>query len=648
MSFSIKAILVYGFNGAYRSIQLRESGLNIITGKSKTGKSAIIDIIDYCLGRGSYNVAEGTIRQKTAWFAVHLTKGRESVFVARKNPGPGASSGSDIYLQRGELTEYPELSELEKNITPQALQTFITQFAGITENEHRPLTGTRRPLNANISHALFMCFQKQNIIASQDQLFHRMNEEFLPQAMKDTLPYFLGAVDEEHFLRLHEYEEVSKLLRVKESAAAKVVNALEVSRTRVTRLVNDAKRLGLLTREIQPDQDDIFAELKKLSEFKFDDPEFIPDFGETISTLQEQEQSLQKSLGQANYDLRAARQFLTDQTEFSKEASEQASRLKSIGLYKQHGEQNTVCPICDSELSNPDPSAKEINEALRVVQSHLMEVHKESPHIQEHIAGIEARILLQTDRLRLVQGELRRAIAEDERGRAAQNQIVERARFMGRLAAFLDLVEPGSANNELETEIADLRARLDVIRSRINSDETAEKMDAALNLIGKKMTAYSDNLDLEHSGSALRLDIRKLTVVADTQGGQPIPLHRMGSGENWVGYHVLTHLALHWWLRKRQRPVPAFLVFDQPTQAYYPADIVEGGLEQIERDEDRRAVQSLFSLMETACKDIAQPFQLIVLDHAHLRDDWFEDSIVEEWRGNNALIPEAWPTFSEV
>ena len=115
----------------------------------------------------------------------------------------------------------------------------------------------------------------------------------------------------------------------------------------------------------------------------------------------------------------------------------------------------------------------------------------------------------------------------------------------------------------------------------------------------------------------------------------------MGSGENWVGYHVLAHLAPHWWLRKRNRPVLAFLVLDQPTQAYYPPipRTVLGEIELMQM----ASVQSLFELMHHACKEIRGPFQLIVLDHAHLRNDWFEDAIVEEWRGDAALIPSTWP-----
>jgi Protein of unknown function (DUF3732) len=76
-------------------------------------------------------------------------------------------------------------------------------------------------------------------------------------------------------------------------------------------------------------------------------------------------------------------------------------------------------------------------------------------------------------------------------------------------------------------------------------------------------------LQLEHSAEDVRLDLAKLTVVADTPTG-PAPLSRIGSAKNWVGYHLSTHLALHRFLALQDRPVPRFLMLDQPTQAHYP------------------------------------------------------------------------------
>jgi hypothetical protein len=63
------------------------------------------------------------------------------------------------------------------------------------------------------------------------------------------------------------------------------------------------------------------------------------------------------------------------------------------------------------------------------------------------------------------------------------------------------------------------------------------------------------------------MDLKHLTVVADTDDG-PLSLSQMGSGENWVGYHVAVHLSLHSLFRRRHRPVSRFLMLDQPSQAH--------------------------------------------------------------------------------
>jgi hypothetical protein len=645
VSFTIRAIVIYGHTGAQRIVPFNAHGLNIITGKSKTGKSAIIDIVDYCLGRGSFNVAEGAIRKKVAWFGLHIAKGSDAVFIARDNPGPGASTGSKVYFQRGGIDAYPSLEMISKNTTETSLKEFVTRFAGIDENEHRPQWGTRKPLEANISHALLLCFQKQNTIASQDQLFHRMNEDFLPQSLKDTLPYFLGAVDESHFLLMAELDELQRRLRTLEATEAKQIQAIEVSRSRVTRVLNEGKKVGLIGQDYQAVDDTVFSYLANVAEFPADEAELISDFGETIQRLRGEQSTLQSRLSDLNHDIRAAKSFLSDQTDFSREATEQRARLKSIELFKAEIPSPHQCPFCESELRTPIPTVDQVNESLREVSDQLEGVYRDSPHIQRHIAELETTIGKASDDLRLVQRELHKAVLEDEAAKAKQDQMLARGKFLGRLSEFLESVAPESDDEGVSAQIAELRSMIAGIRSRLNSDEIESRLETILSFISDKMTEYSKHLDLEHSGSSLRLDLKKLTIVANTVDG-PIPLNRMGSGENWVGYHVLSHLALHWWLRMKERPVPAFLIFDQPTQAYYPPDITEGGLDQIEKDADRTAVQALFRLMATACAEIQPDFQLIVLDHAHLKDEWFESAIVAEWRGNEALVPYDWPDSS--
>jgi hypothetical protein len=82
-------------------------------------------------------------------------------------------------------------------------------------------------------------------------------------------------------------------------------------------------------------------------------------------------------------------------------------------------------------------------------------------------------------------------------------------------------------------------------------------------------------------------------------------------------------------------------MLDQPTQAWYPSDVEEWDGVPV-GDSDREAVRAIFRLLLDAVADLAPHFQVIVCDHANLSEDWFQDSIVHNWRGGEKLIPAEW------
>src|SRR5258708_3196691 len=99
MTIQIKSIVLYNHSGETRELALQPGRVNIITGKSLTGKSAIIDIVDYCLGRSMFSVAEGVIRETVAWYAVVLQAGEGTqLAVAKPAPAEGAIQQSQCYL----------------------------------------------------------------------------------------------------------------------------------------------------------------------------------------------------------------------------------------------------------------------------------------------------------------------------------------------------------------------------------------------------------------------------------------------------------------------------------------------------------------------------------------------------------------------
>jgi uncharacterized protein DUF3732 len=125
-----------------------------------------------------------------------------------------------------------------------------------------------------------------------------------------------------------------------------------------------------------------------------------------------------------------------------------------------------------------------------------------------------------------------------------------------------------------------------------------------------------------------------------------LPLFRVGSAANWIGSHLVAHLALHRYFTRHERPVPRFLMLDQPSQAYYPSDMEqEEGVP--DSQDDREAVRRMFELMRDVCAELAPSFQIIVCDHANLSEDWFQAAVRHNWRGGEKLIPREWQAPGE-
>jgi uncharacterized protein (DUF3084 family) len=86
----------------------------------------------------------------------------------------------------------------------------------------------RRPgLEANLGHAVLLCLQRQDEIAKRDQLFHRQGEDRMAQTIKDTLPYFLGAVPGDQALLRQRLSAARRELRRAESDLARAKRSQE-------------------------------------------------------------------------------------------------------------------------------------------------------------------------------------------------------------------------------------------------------------------------------------------------------------------------------------------------------------------------------------------------------------------------------------
>jgi hypothetical protein len=106
---------------------------------------------------------------------------------------------------------------------------------------------------------------------------------------------------------------------------------------------------------------------------------------------------------------------------------------------------------------------------------------------------------------------------------------------------------------------------------------------------------------------------------------------------------LTVYFALHKWFSEQHRPVPKFLILDQPAAGYYPAEKDADGALDVLDDSDRAWVNRLFQWINERVADLKGRLQVIVTDHAELNEAWFSEAVVERWRNGKALVPAGWP-----
>ena len=199
-------------SGERRDVSFTLGALNVLTGKSKTGKSAILDIVEYCLGRDTVTIPTGVISDHADWYYVLVQIGDVRIFVAR--PNPETASTNRAMIRTGDVRlSVPSHAELEINSDTTVVRDVLSTRLGIErfviEADSRSL---RNSFEVTVRQALFFCFQKQGEIGNQVFLFHRQAEDGVKPAIRDTLPYFLGASTPEQAAIERELTQARRML----------------------------------------------------------------------------------------------------------------------------------------------------------------------------------------------------------------------------------------------------------------------------------------------------------------------------------------------------------------------------------------------------------------------------------------------------
>jgi energy-coupling factor transporter ATP-binding protein EcfA2 len=642
----LDSLALYNADGEVRPIHFMPGRLNIITGESGTGKTSLIGILRFLLGSDSPHVPLGPIQDTVRWYGLLAHVDETHFFVARPAPAHGATT-SQVVLAIGERN-LPPMDALVVNANTDDLIAYVGGLIGIEDNLFVPPEGqTRRALVANLRHSLYYCFQGQGEIANPDILFHRQNRDFQKQAIRDTLPYFLGAQGMDALRKREELAALRRTIREKSGQLQRAQEQRDQGLGRASGLLAEVRSSGLLDSQVVvTSADEATVLLTNL--LQEERPVIVLDDSDDraeAERLIQRRVDLRQTLRDIGENLRGLDDFVNVSNDYGQELNEHRVRLASIGLVPDEEAEDASCPLCSTPLATVGTHAA-IEQRLERVTRRLDLAQRDRPQIE----ATRGQLVQQRQAARTELVDIDAALdslAQSDDTRATDRGLVAQQNFVrGRIAQYLETLPADTSGgvDALERELADLNERAEALSDELDPETLRSAVESQLAIASRKMTELARALPLEHSEHGVRIDPHRLTVVADTlQGPAYMDAGAIGSGMSWVGYHLTAYLALQDFFITARRPVPSFLMLDQPSQAFFPRDRQEGGDLSELSDTDRDNTRKLYKMLYDVTQALGGKLQVIVFDHADFTgDEWFQDSIIETWRDGQALIPQIW------
>ena len=647
MHFQILKLVLWSKAGHQPRIVEFEPGMvNVISGASKTGKSAVIPIIDYCLASGKCSIPVGTIREACSWFGVVIDTLEGQKLLARREPGEARQTG-DMFVLEGDEVEVPDETPV-KNTTADAVKRRLDKLAGLSQLGLNPEAEVAR---VSFRDLMAFTFQPQYIVANPMVLYFNADTTEHREKLKAIFPYVLGAITPPMLAARWEIERLNRELRRKDSALNAVRTAVRAWQAETQGWLRTAMEYGLLPAgtEIPADWNVIVDLLRKASQSNTRSAgpttDSIDVALQQLQSLREQESIAAAKLADERQRLNEIQRLLNSSEAYGSAIRIQRDRLDIAGWLKARAttSEDVLVALGDSGRNRLDA----LTEALASLDVQL----RTKPEMSDAFDRERLRLRAEVEKASTVLAQVRQQIALLEQRSAQVRAVTFRQdnieRFVGRLEQALQSFERSQDGSTLADEITLLRQQLEVQRAIYNETTVARKMTNALLRVKKFAGEIVPKLDAEWPDEPIRISVPDLTIKV-VQPDREDYLWEIGSGANWLAYHLAVTLALQrFFLGEVNHPVPGLLIYDQPSQVYFPSGFEVKDAEQPTgrtRDQDIAAVRKVFETLGSEIVRADGRLQAIVLDHAG-KDVWGDIpgvALAQAWRGDQKLVPAEW------
>lgn len=647
MKFALSRLVIWPRDEAKppRIVTFSETGINLVAGGSRSGKSAIIKIVDYCLGARSCNIPKpGPIRRSSAWYGIVVLTGEGYKLLARRDPGKNEST--DDYMLVESLT--PTIpARPEKNSNRQAVKGLLARLARLPQLDvDYEGTGSGYKARASFGDMTAFLFQPQSIVASENVLFFETEDEQHARKLREVFPLVLGAIDAETLVRQHRLADVRRLIEKRRRELAALRGSITDYAGEVRGRFMTAVELSMLEGDIASiDEADVNVLLARLSDVvaawalgeRASGRTLPAALAPRVAVLKAREVAVATRIASLKMRHVQLRELVQARTVSERAVARERDRLGAASWLAGSVAETALCPFCGGENHAVTYELAKVRERVADVEAQWAGIARIPPMLDAEEVEIRKALMEENEALRQVRAE----IEQLERRTGEQRKVDEtRALFVGRLAEFLSVQRTLSGDADLTRELEELKEEEQELSALVDASVIERKKEEALLLISKYAQEYGKIVELEDNEAVIKLDTKALTIRVLNDRGEFAWLHQVGSGANHLGYHVATLLALHEFFVRRGIPyVPSLLALDQPSQTQFPDDVDE----EVEVEE-RRAVHKAFEAFDAAIDRTGQRLQVIVSEHASksITSGLRHLTVVERWHWGRKLIPWHW------
>jgi len=611
LNFGFDSITVWSKNEARSSLNFVRNKVNILTGESQTGKSALLSIIDYCFLASRHNIPQSVINENVGWYGLAFFVNDKTYCIARRSPENNEVSKDYYFSSTGDTPNIPIV-----NISEGDLRSILETEFSISEKTVVPFGGKTIKAGSKFSFRYFFLFNtiSEDIITNSKVFFDKQTENRYREALPRIFDISLGIDDIANIDAREKAEHLKTKIAKLENKKAHLDTGGSLFQSELNEVVREAAGFGLSI-EIPSD-----ATIVSTSRY-------FEGIRDTIGFSENEERERLKSdLFYLDKKIRNITEFTSEFRAYKETLKVSEDSLRPLDQLLKQSSRLAKTAIFDELVER-------LREDLITIKKAIGEKHPVESRLDEHIAPLKKERERIKERLSAISIEEKPPLNE-------RDKLLFIGETIGKLRAYSKVptfaVNNGETSESLLDELEGLQVRdvseaRDTVVSLIN--ETARDL---LKETGHALANYA-NYQADFNYTEKRLRLRR---------PRSADIEHIGSSSNHMFLHLLHFLALHEVaLAQKSVFIPSFLIIDQPSRPYY-ADKKTGQKEISNSDSEK--VQIAFNLLNNfvrrACKDYSSQFQMIVFEH--VPKDAFENMdyvhVLPEFVDGEALIPKAW------